>query len=220
MKLMMIGGLTAAVIAPILIGASCPPPRIPLPLGIVPDNDQAADTALPSCTADFVCISLANRATVSVAMALYRHNGFDPDDDYADTPRLSCCTTADPQVACPCPCDGKDTGDCMLDRIEILEAANLDTVNGQQTVTLASGQSFLKRVRCGDIKTLGAAVARDDSDPTANATDQAAPFYRDEAGGVPCGETIEFAANDLNDSGASGNDSELVQLIIEVEVSR
>jgi hypothetical protein len=207
---------------PILIGASCPPPTNPPLFNVIPDNDGLTDIQIPACVQGFVCVNLANGATIPVVMSLYTHNGFDPNDQFADPPQFSCCTNPNSQVACPCPCPGRDTGNCRLDRIEIFQLNNLRPVSNLQQVPLAPNQSILQRVRCEDVKTLGAAVAKVDGNSVVAPEDAAGPIYRDEPGGVLCGQTVQFLATDLNEtgSGTGGDQGDLATLIIRTQFSR
>ncbi len=206
-----IGG---AIALPVIIGASCPGPSSPPFFWVVPPDTGQDIGSLPACQPGFVCISVANRSPVPATLGLYRHNGYDPFDQFPDTPRLACCIQSNPQVACPCPCPGKDTGNCRLDRIEIFLEANLDTVAGLTTIPLQPGQSLLKRVRCEDVKTLGASLARENGDPVRLPLDQVGPIYRDEAGGVRCGQTIEFSARELTDTGGGTGGGEDVSVLV------
>lgn len=212
--------LTVCVVAPVIIGVSCPPPSNPVVIAVVPDNNAAGQVTVPSCVAGFVCINLANGATIPVTMALYTHNGFDPNDQFGDPPNFACCTNPNSQVACPCPCPGRDDGDCLLSRPEIFLPANLTPVNGLQTTTLAPNQSTLTRIRCGDVKTMGASVAATPADPLTAPVDQNGPVYRDEPGGVACGQTVQFLTTDLNQTGAGTGGNDLVTLIIRTQFSR
>ncbi len=193
--------LSTSAIVPIIFGASCPPASTPLTFIVAPDNNTLAQAAVPGCITGFVCINLANGATIPVQIALYQHNGFDLNDTFADPPAFSCCTNPNSQSPCVCPCPGKTTGDCLLNRTEIFLTANQSPVNGQLVVTLAPNQTILKRVRCGDVKTVGAAVAQLPGDPVLAPDDRNGPIYRDEPGGVACGQTVQFLAVDLNQSG-------------------
>ncbi len=204
-----------------LAGVSCPPPRNPTVIQVIPDSDTDADTPLPQCIDGFVCINFTNQASIPAQLALYRHNGFDPDDEFADTPSFECCTNPNSVTACICECPGKETGDCLLDRTEIFVDANLDTISGANSVTLAPDSSVLKRVRCEEAKTLGAAVAGIDGDPIMEPVDQFGPAYRDESIGAAtftCGGTIQFAAEDINEVEGGGEGAEeLAALFILVD---
>jgi hypothetical protein len=213
--------LAACIAAPILIGASCPPPANPFILGIIPDTNALQTSPVPPCIPDFVCINLANGAKVPVQMALYKHNGFDPNNQFADPPQFSCCTNPNSQVACPCPCPGQETGNCRLDRTEIFQPINLTAVNGLTTLTLAPNQGSLVRFRCGDVKTIGAAVADATGNVLTAPDDRAGPVYRGEFGGVPCGQTVQFLAVDLNQTGAgTGSPAQTATLIIQTTFSQ
>jgi len=210
--------LSACVVAPVLIGASCPPPRSPVYIGLVTDNDILA-LVLPSCSPDFICVNFANNTTVPVQLAFYRHNGFDPNNDYADAPSFECCTNPNSTVACDCPCDGALTGECELSRSEIFQSANLSTINSQQALTLESDQAALERIRCGDVKTMGVSVARSTGDVLNAPVDRNGPVYRDETPGVACGDTVQFIIVDLNETTAGGATDELVTLAIRTQFS-
>jgi len=217
----------AAVVVPILIGASCPPPSTPGLYGLVTTNLNTAIT-VPPCNPGFVCINFTNSTIVSVKVALYRHNGYDPSNECGTVSLFSCCTNPNSTVACPCPCQGAQTGECKLGRDDLFTGCgtepvtqNLDTINGATTVTLAPAQSVQKRVRCGDVKTLGAAVALATGDPLTAPADQNGPVYRGEAGGVACGGTVLFHVVDLNNTTNTGNTtSDLVTLAIETQFSQ
>ena len=211
--------LLACGAAPVLIGASCPPPSSPIYTSLVTDN-TILSLALPPCSQGFVCVNFTNNTTIPVDVAFYRHNGFDPNDLYAKTPSFSCCTNPNSQVACPCPCQGALQGECKLNREEIYRAVNLSTISGQQTLTLATNQSALERIRCGDVKTMGVAVAVDTGDVLNQPADRNEPVYRDEAGGVPCGQTVQFIIIDLNETTAGGGSAALVTLAIRTQFSR
>lgn len=220
--LAVVGG-TAVVLPLLFSGASCPPPRSPGFYFVVPDNNQNGSAPISSCIDGFVCINFANESSLSVDMALYLHDGFDPDNEYADPPDFSCCTNPNSPVACVCPCDGADEGECQLNRDEIFEPENLQTINGSQTITLLPNASILAdRVRCEDVKTIGAALAETGMDVLTMPADEAGPTYRDEPGGVPCGQTVQYTAVNLNDtgSGSGGGDGDLVTLILQVDISQ
>lgn len=215
----------AGVIIPILIGASCPPPAAPGFFGLVTDTTNI--TVLPSCNPGFVCVNFTNSTTIPVSVALYRHNGFDPNDRCSTTSSFSCCTNPNSTVACPCPCEGAQTGECQITRDDLFTGcsidpptANLAPINGAQTAELAPAQSLEQRIRCGDVKTVGASVARADGDPINEPADQNGPIYRDESGGVSCGGTVQFLVFDLNESTAGGGSDDLVTLAIRTQFSR
>ncbi len=222
-KRILLAGLVAAAVGlPMLFsGASCPPPRSPAFYYVVPDNNQDGSAPVSSCIDGFVCINFVNDSTVSVDMALYLNSGYDPDNEYADPPDFSCCTNPNSPVACVCPCDGAQDGECKLTRDEIFEPQNLQTINGSQTVTLVPNQSLLAdRVRCEDVKTIGAAVAETGMDVLTNPADENGPIYRDEPGGVACGQTVQFTAVDLNDAGSGTGGDDLVTLILRSDFSQ
>lgn len=216
----------ASAVIPILVGVSCPPPSGTGIFGMVTDTTNT--TVLPACVPGFVCVSFTNSTTIPVNVALYRHNGFDAANKCEATSSFQCCTNPNSQVACPCPCEGATTGECQLSRDDLFTGcsldpptANLDTINGAQTATLAVAQSLEKRVRCGDVKTLGAAVSKADQSPITDPADQNGPVYRDEPGGVACGGTVQFLVIDLNQTTAGGTIGEdLVTLAIQTRFSR
>ncbi|GMU20493.1 MAG: hypothetical protein AMXMBFR13_05900 [Phycisphaerae bacterium] len=217
--------VTACVIVPILIGASCPPPQAPGFFSLITDNTNL--TVLPSCTPGFVCISFANTATVPASVVLYQDAGFDPRNNCSGVFSVACCANTTSRTPCVCPCPGADQGDCQLNRDNLFtgcgnEPTNqyVSDINGQQILTLAPTQTALKRVRCGDIKTTGAAVARTDGDPIAEPLDQAGPIYRDEPGGVACGGTLQYLVYDLNETTAGGGADDLVTLALRTQTSR
>ena len=213
--------LAGCMAAPILIGTSCPPPVAPFILGVVPDTNALQQGAVPPCIQGFVCVNIANGTRIPVQVALYRHNGFDPNDQFADPPQFACCTNPNSQVACPCPCPGRNTGNCRLDRTEIFQPVNLTTINGVTVLTLAPNQGGLERIRCGDVKTLGAALAQADGDVLNAPEDRAGPIYRDEIGGVACGQTVQFLAIDLNQAGAgTGTPTDTATLIYRTSFSQ
>ncbi len=204
---------------PIFIGASCPPPNNPVLVAVIPDNNGLVQGAVPGCISGFVCVNLANGSTVPVQMALYVHNGFDPNNQFPDPPDFSCCTNPNATTACVCPCPGRATGDCLLDRTEIFLTVNQFPVNGLQTVTLAPNQSVLTRIRCEDVKTLGASVSDITGNPVTAPDDRNGPIYRDEPGGVTCGKTVQFLVVDLNQTGAGTGGQNLATLIIRTNFS-
>lgn len=220
------GLIGAAVVIPILVGVSCPPPRGTGIYGLVTDTTNI--TVLPPCTSGFVCVSFTNSTTIPVNVALYRHNGFDTNNQCGTTSSFQCCTNPNSQVACLCPCEGGTTGECEINREDLFTGCslqpptqNLDTINGAQTTALAPAQSVEKRVRCGDVKTLGAAVSKADESPITNPADQNGPVYRDEPGGVTCGGTVQFLVIDLNQTTAGGSvGDDLVTLAIQTQFSR
>src|SRR5688572_10677759 len=126
--------LSAAI--PVIIGASCPPPA-PLLYSVVPNNNTLTQSPVPGCVDGFICLNLANGATIPVQIAAYVHSGFDPNDLFPDPPQFACCTNPNAPGGCPCPCPGKTTGDCILDRTELFQAVNQRAINGMQIVTLA-----------------------------------------------------------------------------------
>jgi hypothetical protein len=213
--------LSACIVFPVVIGASCPPPTNPIVISIVPDNTGNTLQTVPACIEGFVCVNLANGAAISVNMALYTDDGFDPNNIYQDPQSFSCWTNPNSQTACPCDCPGRATGNCRLTRPQIFQAINLTPVNGLQTVTLAPNQSVLTRIRCGDVKTLGASVAQTPNDPVTAPVDQNGPVYRDDPGGVPCGQTVQFLTTDLNQTGGgTGSSTDLATLIIRTQFSK
>lgn len=222
-----IASVGAAVAIPILIGASCPQPSTPGIYGLVTTN-LTTDITVPACNAGFVCVNFTNSTIVNVKVALYRHNGYDPSNKCGSTALFSCCTNPNSTVACPCPCTGAESGECKLGRDDLFTGcsldpatAHLDTINGAQTVELAPSQSIQKRVRCGDVKTLGAAVARATADPVTNPADLNGPVYRDEPGGVACGGTVLFQILDLGNTDTGGStDPDLVTLAIQARFSQ
>lgn len=216
----------ASVLIPILVGVSCPPPTGTGIFGLVTDTTNV--TVLPPCNPGFVCISFTNSTTIPVNVALYRHNGFDAQNKCGSTSSFQCCTNPNSPVACPCPCEGATTGECQLSREDLFTGcsldpptANISPINGAQTANLAVAQSLQERIRCGDVKTLGAAVSRATESPITDPEDQNGPVYRDEPGGVACGGTIQFLVIDLNETTAGGSTGEdLVTLAIQTQFSR
>lgn len=213
------GVLTGCVALPFLIGASCPPPQNPAFFSIVPDNQNVTDLVVPACVQGFVCISLANQASIPVQMALYRHNGYDPNNIYGPAPSFACCDNPNSVTACACPCIGEETGNCRVNRVQLFTPINEDDFNGVKSITLAPTRSVLKRVRCNDIKSVGAAVAKVGVNVFTNPEDRNGPIYRGDPGGVPCGETVQFVATDVNESSAGSGLTDLTSLIIRVEFS-
>lgn len=235
---MIIAGMLALVAAgPFLLGgATCGPPGQPAIIGIVPpDFSGDVDVPVADCIDGFVCIELLNSTPTLLNFQLYLHNGYDRNNFFADAPSFECCTNPNSQTACPCPCEGAETGDCLLDRDEIFLDINLYEIFGQEVSTLLPGQSLLERVRCEDVKSLGVTVDlvfedidTDDPDnpnPIDLPEDAAGPEYRDERDGVSCGGTIQFRAVDLNSvtGGGStigdGTTADNVSPIIEVRIS-
>lgn len=217
--------IAATVVVPILIGASCPPPSTPFYYSMVIDNTNT--TVLPPCNPGFVCVTFTNSTTIPVEVALYTHNGYDTANKCSSTSSFQCCTNPNSTTACPCPCTGAQTGECKLTRDDLFTGcgtdpptANLDTINGQQVAQLAVNQSVQERIRCGDVKTLGAAVSRTDADPITAPADQNGPVYRDEPGGVRCGGTVQFLVVDLNQTTAGGGSQDLVTLAIRAQFSQ
>jgi hypothetical protein len=217
----------AAVVIPVLIGASCPPPSTPGVYGLVTTN-IGTDITVPACNPGFVCVNFTNSTVVDVKVALYRHNGYDPSNKCGTVSLFSCCTNPNSTVACPCPCQGAQTGECKLGRDDLFTGcsldpatANLDPINGAQTVDLAPAQSIQKRVRCGDVKTLGAAVSLAANSPITAPADQNGPVYRGEPGGVACGGTVLFHVLDLNNTDTGNTtDPGLVTLAIQTQFSQ
>jgi len=213
--------LSSCVALPIVIGASCPPPSSPFYYAVITDDDTLTQQALPSCTPGFVCINMTNQTTVPVQMALYTHNGYDENNQYPDTPSFSCCTNPNSTVACPCPCPGAETGECMLNYVELFLLVNLDQINiATNPVTLLPGQSAqLVRIRCEQIKTIGVSVALDTGDPINAPLDQNGPVY--EPQDVPCGETVRFSAVDLGatQGGSTGGSTTVTTIVIQRDVS-
>jgi hypothetical protein len=210
---------------PILIGASCPPPVTPLYFTMI--SDATTLTVLPACQPGFVCVNFTNSTIIPVEVSLYSHSGFDPQNRCGDVARFECCVNPNSPVACPCPCAGALTGNCRLNRQQLFNGclldpatAHLDDINGELSVTLAPTQAVLKRIRCGDVKTLGAAVARAGVDPITAPDDRNGPIYRDEPGGVTCGGTVQFLVIDLTETTAGTGAGELVTLAIRPQFSR
>lgn len=211
--------IAACGVVPIIVGASCPPPANPPILAVVsPSTTQTI--AVPPCIEGFVCVNLANNASVPCQMALYVHDGFDPNNQFQLPPDFACCTNPNSQTACICPCPGRDTGECQLNRLQIFDPTNLYPIANSQFVPLQTGQSILQRIRCGDVKTLGAATAQATGDVIAEPEDSVGPVYRDEPGGVQCGQTVQFLTTDLNQQGTQTGGTSLATLIIRTQFSR
>ena len=211
-----------AVVFPIVIGASCPPPTMPLYYSVITDDDSLTQQAVAKCTPGFICINLTNQTAANVQLALFSHDGYDPNNQYPDPDSFSCCTNPNSTVACPCPCPGRDTGECMLNFEEIFRGnANLDVTNmAINPITLAPGQTApIVRIRCEAIKTIGVSVALDTGDPINDPLDQRGPIYR--TTDVPCGETVRFSAIDLSniDGGGTGGTTEVTTIIIQDDYS-
>jgi hypothetical protein len=178
----------------------------------------------------FVCVNITNGSTIPVKVALYRHNGFDPSNKCGTTSLFSCCTNPNSTVACPCPCQGAQTGECKLGRDDLFTGcsfdpptANLYKIDGANYVALEPAQSAAQqRIRCGDVKTLGAAVSRGGAadDPVTAPVDQNGPVYRDEPGGVACDGTVLFQVIDLNNTNTGNTTSDLVTLAIQAQFSQ
>ncbi len=212
--------LGSCFVAPIIFGVSCPPPGNPLVIAVVPDNNSVTQGAVPACIEGFVCVNLANGTTIPVKMALYVHNGFDPTNQFADPPSFQCCTNPNSQVACPCTCPNAADGDCLLTRPELFQPINLYSVNGATQNTLIPNGSLLVRIRCGDAKSIGASAALSTGDAVTAPDDSNGPVYRDEAGGVQCGQTVQFQVTNLNETGAGTGGNDLITLIIRTQFSR
>jgi hypothetical protein len=218
--------ISASVVVPILIGASCPPPQGTGIFGLVTTNTNV-DFTVPTCNSGFVCIVFTNSTIVPVKVALYVNNGYDPANQCGSLSSFTCCTNPNSTVACPCPCPGAPTGNCKLNRQQLFAGctgqaatANLSSINGSQTPDLAPAQSMEARLRCVDVKTLGAAVSRDTDNPVTNPADQNGPIYRDEPGGVACGQTVLFQVIDLNNTTSTDNTSQdLVTLALQAQFS-
>lgn len=207
-----------ALVIPILIGASCPPPSAPGIYSLVTDNRNL--TVLPPCNTGFVCIIFTNSTTISVTGSLYRHNGFDPTNKCPSSFENRCCGPLQ-TGNCPCPCAGATTGDCRLSRDDLFTGCSLDPPYldaNFSDVVLAPTQSAQRQVRCGDAKTLGATVAR--ATTPAVIADAVGPIYRDEAGGVRCGGTVQFLIVDLNETTAGSGGQDLVTLAIQPQFSQ
>jgi len=212
-------GCCAAV--PVIIGASCPPPSGPYFPTIDPQFTNVRE--LPDCVAGFVCISIVNQACIPAEVALYTHDGYDLNLEYADPPSYECCTSPNPTEPCPCPRDGALTGELKLARPELFgdeeeggeegeegdgEAGteppnNLTPIQGNDTRTLLPNESLLIRIQCEDVKTIGAAVGMVDSvltEPAHRELRYREPLDGSQAGAndVPCGGTIEFIVYDLS----------------------
>jgi hypothetical protein len=208
---------------PVLIGATCAVNT--LPTNVIPPPTGGAQTVVPACFSGFVCVNLANAATVPVKMALYVHNGYDPNNQFALTPDFSCCTNPNSTTACTCPCPGRDTGNCQLNFLQIFLPQNIRPVNGNQQVTLVPNQAIFQQIRCEQVKTLGAAVAPATGDAILAPVDQNGPVYRTTTsfaatGGVACGQTVQFQATDQNQTGAGNGGGDLATLIIATQFSR
>jgi hypothetical protein len=219
----------ASVAIPILIGASCPAPTTPGIYGLVTTNLNTAISVAP-CNAGFVCVNITNSSSIPVKVALYKHNGFDTANKCGTTSLFSCCTNPNSTVACPCPCTGATTGECKLNRDDLFTGcstdpvtANLYKIDGANYVTLAAAQSAAQqRIRCGDVKTLGAAVSRGGTadDPITAPVDQNGPVYRGETGGVACGGTVLFHIVDINNTNTGSGTADLVTLAIQTQFSQ
>ncbi|UCD27414.1 MAG: hypothetical protein JSV03_09815 [Planctomycetota bacterium] len=211
--------VSCCIIVPIFIGASCPPPSTPSSYSVITDDDSLISQALASCESGFVCIVLSNQTSVPVQMALYTHDGYDPADQYPDTPSFACCTNPNSTVACPCPCPGKDDGECMLNFVEIFQNVNLNDNLAPNPINLLPSQDTRWiRIRCQALKTIAAAVADATGNVLTNPTDQDGPVYRDVD--VPCGETIMFFVEDQGASSGGTGQTEVVTLIIQRDISR
>lgn len=211
----------------LLVGATCPPPTRPYTLVMTTtDIFTVGEGVLTSCNdPGSVCISFNNQTSVPVQVALYYHNGFDRFNEYVRGVSFECCEGSNPTQPCPCPCPGYTIGECELTREEIFEARNLETISGLQMITLNPRISTLERVQCGDVKTMGVAVAREGVDILANPDYAEGPRYRSDPrrptqlDEVPCGETIEFRIIDLSEIAPGTDAEELVSLAIQVSIS-
>ena len=210
--------LLASGVFPILIGASCPPPHSIYQ--VISPPTGGAQTVVPNCFEGFVCVNLANAAGTPVKMALYAHNGYDTNNQFAESPSFSCCTNPNSTTACPCPCPGRDTGDCELNYLQLFQASNIRKTSGQDQIILANNQAIFQQIRCEQVKTLGASLATSTGDAITAPVDQRGPVYRDEPGGVACGQTVQFQAINQNQTGAGNGGSDLATLIIQTQFSR
>jgi hypothetical protein len=215
--------LAGSMAAPFILGATCAPPSQPAIIGIVPEEevDRVTDTPLAECLDGFICVQLANLTVATVQFDVFVQNGFDPLNLWGDVDSFECCTNPNSPVACPCPCDGADEGECELSRTEIFE-----DINFEESVTLEDNGDRILRIRCEDIKNTGVAAANTNirPDPVLEPYDDAiGPVYRGED--VSCGETMQFRAVDLNaiESGSEGiggsDDPENVNLILQFRSS-
>ncbi len=214
--------LAGLLVAPFILGATCAPPSQPAIIGIVPEEevDRVTDTPLADCLEGFVCVQLANLTVADVQFDIYIQNGYDPDNLWGDVDSFECCTNPNSTVACPCPCEGANTGDCKLSRTEIFEDINLS-----DTITLDDNRDRTLRFRCEDIKNIGVGAANTNIRPDPELEqydDSVGPKFRDED--VSCGETVQFRAVDLTEveggEGVGGaDDPENVTLILQFRSS-
>jgi hypothetical protein len=157
---------------------------------------------IPQCNSGFVCVSVVNTTFIPIDIALYTHNGYDlTGTEYPAPASIQCCTGLS-QVACPCIRAGATTGELELTLPELFQNKNLRSVQGQTVTTLDPQASLLEQIQCGQVKTLGVAVARETQVFTSPYL--AGPRYRARianpprvrAGEVPCGGTIQFIIYD------------------------
>jgi hypothetical protein len=208
------------MIAPIMIGASCPPPSNPFFLSLTTTTLDVT-TQVPNCVAGFVCVSIVNTACVDVDVALYVHDGFDPDLDYTSGAALACCPNPDTAVAaCPCPRPGYQVGEAQLTRPELFTDVNQTPIQGEDVRMLQPRESVLLQIQEGDIKSFGIALGRVGTVPAApeirdgpryRCTLVAIPETISAPGGsaraeedVPSGETFQFKIYDQSNCAAPG----------------
>lgn len=203
----------------VMYGASCPYPRTPVYFEVIPDTDSDVDTPLPACIDGFVCISFKNTASIPVRMALYLHDGCEVPDE-ARTYLPDCCTVDNSIGSCACECPGEQECECLLTVDQIFDDVFLYPISGSNFVTLQPNGSILTRVRCNQVKTVGVALsgAGETDDPTTNPSDQLGPAYQDAPGGVAtftCDGTIQFSADDINQTDPDNPDLALVVLDVQ-----
>jgi len=208
--------ISACIVAPIIIGASCPPPSGPLHFPST-SNPITIATTIPDCTPGWVCISIVNTTTVSAEVTLYTHDGYDPTLQFPFGISLNCCPNiAVAQNPCPCPGPGYQVGELQLMRPQLFQAGLIHPIEGQNIRTIQPRESVLVEIQAGDIKSFGIEAGKVGTLP-ANPEIQDGPYYRctmipfpeinDAARApedVPSGETFQFVLVDKSNNASPG----------------
>lgn len=204
--------LAACAVIPVLFGVSCPPPSNPafISLQTSPAN---VNLSLPPCEPERVCVSVVNLACVDAEAALYIHDGFDLDREFATEIAFECCDNPNSTVACPCLRTGALNGELQLQRPELFIDDNLFEISGEDVIALPPNGRILQSFRCEEIKSIGLEAGGVGS-LTDDPGDRTGPDYRcqltEPSAGqrdtefqaeedVPCGATIQYTVFDRND---------------------
>ncbi len=205
--------LLSGSLIPILVGASCPPPAPPLVLsdsGGCGTEDAVSNAVLPVCDLGFVCITMVNTTSIPVEVALYVHDGYDPNYFFDCGFAPECCPEVNAQRFCRCPCQYAEIGEMYLTPPQLFQSLFIWPINGASTTTLKPGLSQVVSIQCQKIKSFGIQVGTPGTALTSPQL-QAGVHYRcplvplpNMPPGlmnllhVPCGGTIQYVISDRN----------------------